>query len=782
MSLLKFNKLFRNQNQKGFSLVELMIALTILAFFAVGIVAAFSGAFQAMADSKYRTVATNLAQKEIEKVRNTTDKDYPFYSEEPVMVDGIEYTVIVVAQEREDENVADFFATVSWYNRNGVQKDVRMETLIYNLKTKIETLPEIGRIDIYTDKNQMVCCQEDEEATITAEVFGIDEERLVPSGTPVSFITNDEGSLSRDYGLTDSVGRATTKLRIKSINPATVYASSGKKRSEDTLTITCKPVPYDITLSADRSTVTPGDMVNITATVKDSCGNKLGSGSEQVTVAFSTDNGYFDGVTSIKEKDVDTVDGVATIYLHMTKSGETAIVEGTVTTEVDAEPPYVILTDSVEVFCTDYSISISAEPTTVFPDKSAEITVTLTQSGGVIPSDAQISFNTSSGTLSKTTEIIDPTTGKATVTLSDIPGGSTAKVTATFTVPGPEGKTISDSVEVKSQQYKMTMEADSYSITPITSSKITVTLTDYLGNPAADRRIEFFTTLGSLSDYSVYTDSDGKAETKLSSLSAGRTATITATLAADNSISETISVTSINYVLELTANPTSISRGGSSTITATLRHYSSGLQENQPVTFRTNVGVFTNGSNEIVVYTGSSGNNRGKATTRLTINTYGVTATVTATSLGAIATTTVICAGTYIELENPHNITLSNSNRDISFDLRLYGGPLTINRVKAQWETDRWGYPTRYQIMWISTKTENNWSGETLIYNKNNENNNNFARNLSSNFTIPQNTTFRIRMRFSSEISTSNVNRNLIFILNPQDPNSDNYKIDFPIP
>ena len=62
------------RNSKGFSLVELMVAVTILALFAVGIISAFSGAFQAMADSKYRTIATNLAQKELEKVKNTKNK------------------------------------------------------------------------------------------------------------------------------------------------------------------------------------------------------------------------------------------------------------------------------------------------------------------------------------------------------------------------------------------------------------------------------------------------------------------------------------------------------------------------------------------------------------------------------------------------------------------------------------------------------------------------------------------------------------------------------------
>ena len=59
------------RNSKGFSLVELMVAVTILALFAVGIISAFSGAFQAMADSKYRTIATNLADVYKRQINNS---------------------------------------------------------------------------------------------------------------------------------------------------------------------------------------------------------------------------------------------------------------------------------------------------------------------------------------------------------------------------------------------------------------------------------------------------------------------------------------------------------------------------------------------------------------------------------------------------------------------------------------------------------------------------------------------------------------------------------------
>jgi len=62
--MLKIN---RKLSKKGFTLVELMVAVAILAIAAIGIFQAFSVGFQSMADAKYRTVATNIAQEKLEE-------------------------------------------------------------------------------------------------------------------------------------------------------------------------------------------------------------------------------------------------------------------------------------------------------------------------------------------------------------------------------------------------------------------------------------------------------------------------------------------------------------------------------------------------------------------------------------------------------------------------------------------------------------------------------------------------------------------------------------------
>ena len=156
------------------------------------------------------------------------------------------------------------------------------------------------------DKLELICCQEDQFSTIIAEVFDKSGERLVPSGTPVGFSTDNQGILTKEFALTDSIGRATTELRLKSKNPAKVRAFSGGVDCEKEIEVTCEPVIAGILLSASKSTVIPDDISTITAIVKDSCGNII---EEQVEVEFSTDRGYFNGSSASQKVVVPTQRG-----------------------------------------------------------------------------------------------------------------------------------------------------------------------------------------------------------------------------------------------------------------------------------------------------------------------------------------------------------------------------------------------------------------------------------------------------------------------------------------
>jgi len=59
-----------NLNLRGFSLIELMVAVAILAMAIFGIFHAYSTGFMGMADARERTVASNYAREAMEDIKN----------------------------------------------------------------------------------------------------------------------------------------------------------------------------------------------------------------------------------------------------------------------------------------------------------------------------------------------------------------------------------------------------------------------------------------------------------------------------------------------------------------------------------------------------------------------------------------------------------------------------------------------------------------------------------------------------------------------------------------
>jgi type II secretion system protein I len=754
-------KIKRILSKKGFSLIELMVALAILGIAALGIFQAYTTGFQAMADSKDRTVATNIAQKKLEEVKNSVSVAYPYYSIGYQELNGKTFTIIVATNSVE-ENLEQVIVTVSWKNRNGIEKNVQLETLVYDLKIEYDVPgPDVGRIALSANPTTLTCCVATETSTITAELFDTsDPEQRVPSGTPVSFSVNN-GNIEPEFAVTDSIGKAYTDLTINGLGPATVRASSGGIYS-DFLQVTCTPEAGKIDLSANPSSILPGNTSTINAKVTDTCGSVI---SEEVTVEFKTDKGTFEnGLTTIT---TGTTNGEANVTLSSMANGDTATVTGTVTLYGGET-----ITDSTTVICTNYSISVSAEPTSITPDGSSTITATLTQSGGSIPIGETISFTTDKGTLSALTAITD-SWGKAIISLSSLVGGDIATITATYNILG--NGSISANTTVKCTEYIINITAEPNKIIPGGHSMITATLTNYLGVPASNRRVDFYTTKGILTDTSVYTNSSGIATTTLTLNNVGEVANVSATF---GYASDSVNVECIEFILVLNAVPTSITPGGSSVITATLTNYAGTPQSGKMINFTTNIGSFTEtGGITATATTNASGN----AIVHLTLNTGGTTAVVTATYGAAEATVSVQCSETYITLNNPSNISFwyypyDPTNYSIRFDLFLHGGPLLINKVKIKWNTI-YGSPNRYENIWIEIPPGSN---RTRIFSGSSSNNDiTVTLNQNSPYTILANRSFKILINFSNSIT----NRDIVFTLNPDDPNAAvNYRVPFHTP
>ncbi len=766
--MLKIN---RKLSKNGFTLVELMVAVAILGIASIGIFQAFTVGFQAMADSKDRTVATNIAQKKLEEVINSVSVAYPYYSIGYQELNGKTFTIIVVTNSKED-NLEQVIVTVSWKNRNGIEKNVQLETLVYDLKTIIVDNPDVGRIALSANPETLTCCIVTETSTITAELFNTSTpEERVPSGTPVRFSVNN-GSVNPEFTVTDASGKAYTDLTINGLGPATVTASTLTDAGfiKETITVTCTPEAGGISLSANPSAITPGSSSTITATVTDTCGNVLSDELGQVDVKFVTDKGSFDNIVlPTVETTVPTVNGIATVNLYMNTSGEVATVTGTIT-PVPAEG--IPISGSTTVLCTDYSISLTANPTSINPggeNNSSTITAVLTQTGGSPAVGKTVSFATDKGSLSAATATTD-SNGQAIVTLSSLSGGDIAMITASYIISGED--TISDTATVKCTEHVINITAVPDKVIPGIPSTITAKLTNYLGVPASNKLVDFYTTKGVLEDTSMYTNSSGIATTTLTLSNVGEVANVSASFGYTSDI---VNVECIEFILTLTAVPTSITPGESSEITALITNYSGTPQSDKTVTFTTDNGTFTETSSTTAT---DDTNTSGEATVHLTLNTSGTTAVVTATYGAAKATVSVQCWETYITLNN--NISFwsyydNPSSYSIRFDLFLHGGPLIIDKVKIEWETSH-GSPSRYSNIWIEIPPGSN---QTQIFTGTFSNNAIIVTlNRNSPYTIPANRNFRILIYFNNSIR----DRHIIFTLNPDDPHAENYQVEFDTP
>jgi type II secretion system protein I len=761
-------KIKRILSKKGFSLIELMVALAILGIAALGIFQAYTVGFQSMTDSKDRTVATNIAQKKLEEVKNSVKVAYPYYSIGSQELNGKNFTIIVTTNSKE-ENLEQVYVTVSWKNRNGIEKNVQLETLVYDLKIEYNVPgPDVGRIeDLSADPLEITCCVVGETSTITAELFDkSDPEQRVPSGTPVRFSVNN-GNIEPEFAVTDSIGKAYTALTINGLGPATVRASSGGVYS-DFLEITCTPEAGKIDLSANPSSILPGSSSTITATVTDTCGNII---SEEVTVKFTTNKGSFgNGEQTIEATTGD--DGKATVTLSSMANGDTATVTGTIIPIPTEGDP---ISGKTTILCTDYSISVTANPPSINPggdNDTSKITAVLIQSGGDTVDEGElIIFTTDKGIFDETgtkTATIGTINGEAVVNLSSLSGGDIAMITASYEISA--GNTISHSATVQCTEYVISIVANPDKVILGSPSTITAALTNYLGVPASNRRVDFYTTKGILTDTSVYTNSSGIATTTLTLNNVSEVANVSATF---GYASDIVNVECIEFILTLTAVPTSITLGGSSVITATLTNYSGTPQSGKTITFTTDKGTFTETSSTSAT---DDTNTSGKAIVHLTLNTSGTTAIVTATYGAAEATVSVQCSEIYITLNDPSNINFWNSSYYyIRFDLFLHGGPLLINKVKIEWNTIS-GSPSRYRNIWIEIPPGSN---RTQIFSGTSSNNAIIVTlNQNSPYTILANRSFRILIYFNAPIR----NRHIIFTLNPDNPHAENYKVEFNTP
>lgn len=143
----------KKSNLSGFSLIELMIAITILALAVFGIFQAYSVGFMGIADSRDRTVATNYLQEMIEDFKNM---DFNQVKSEPITpLPDTKFSrgAYVLNLEVIDEVITlkKVIAQVRWIDRKGNIKTEKASTIIYNKPATSEVGDNATEIVLYAD-------------------------------------------------------------------------------------------------------------------------------------------------------------------------------------------------------------------------------------------------------------------------------------------------------------------------------------------------------------------------------------------------------------------------------------------------------------------------------------------------------------------------------------------------------------------------------------------------------------------------------------------------------
>lgn len=130
-SPLSLREAKQRSNLGGFSLIELMVAIAILAIAIFGIFHAYSVGFMGMADARDRTVATNYAQEAMEDIKN---KDFAqIITQSRNYIDGTKYEREVIVQS--SINLKEVTTKVYWEDRNNNLKIVKTDMVVHFIET-----------------------------------------------------------------------------------------------------------------------------------------------------------------------------------------------------------------------------------------------------------------------------------------------------------------------------------------------------------------------------------------------------------------------------------------------------------------------------------------------------------------------------------------------------------------------------------------------------------------------------------------------------------------------
>jgi len=681
----------RQSNLRGFSLIELMVAVAILAMAIFGIFHAYSAGFMGMADARDRTVATNYAQEAMEDIKN---KDFDqIITQSRAFISGTKYEREVIVQP--STNLKKVTTNVYWKDRNGNEKMVETDMLVNFIETTAEAAT---KIILYADPYNILTTG---TSTLTAVIKDAKGNTVTTYSGEVTFSITD-GNIYGDlpYGSdTDTVdstkGIATTTFTASAVGEVIITASSGSLIT-DSVSIQISDIdkPVKINLKAEPPKMKPGgEYSTITATVVNAGGGTVAISKE---ITFNvTGPGYLSTPTTLSTVDgVGNPTGIATITLTSNSPPGGTI---TVTASSSELEPGII--DVI----TGGQITLSASPMEVPKGEQSVITVTTKDVNGVpinykgIIDFVVVESDGGSGTLLPETVIF---------------GGSTSSKEVIFTATSDEGTvniTAIDTDEILTDSNILTLTVkeeltphhiEVYAIpssipaggteTSIITAKVkTISNVTITSN---NDPVNFKTTLGNFA--SVDTNfTKGIATAILNPISVPGTATITVCSPSDVSCTITGKTTVGFYIgahhIILSAVPQNILAGGQyCTVTAKIVDNNGILVSgyNEDITFIISPWPNTIKFSKATTYILTQKVKKGIATVTLISGTTAGTAVIDAYSKN-ISGSLNIPVGISLKLAEPDNIIYNYIEPYyVSFDIDVQGADLILEEMQVSWE------------------------------------------------------------------------------------------------
>jgi prepilin-type N-terminal cleavage/methylation domain-containing protein len=415
----------RQSNLSGFSLIELMVAITILAMAIFGIFHAYSVGFMGMADARARTVATNYAREAMEDIKNMDFDKISTSGSSNVTVDGITYNRQVIVQE--NPNIKRVITTVTWEDRNGKQKMVETDMVVHFIET---TAGDATRIILYADPYSVLVLKTDEygnpvdptaenKSTITAVVKDARGNTVTDWDKEIVFsLTTGSGDLSTNKILPENFvdGRAIITFTSDTNKVEVTITASTEGLAPDSVNINVYDpgIPVKINLTANPNHMLPnvGTKSVITATIVDAGGTKVNGTTNEIFFSIAGP-GSFSSSTTETTKTEAAVNGE--IEIDLFSNGD----PGTITVTASANG----LEPGVVVVLTGGYITLFASPIEVPNYEESVITVT-TKDVNLLPINYVGTINLS---------LVSPDGGSGDLPSSVTFSGTTSSEEVTFT-------------------------------------------------------------------------------------------------------------------------------------------------------------------------------------------------------------------------------------------------------------------------------------------------------------------------------------------------------------